>query len=405
MCGEQLGVGAMIYVVFDSAVLIADYRLKKNVHLKALLEESKKGTISVAIPEVVFAEVTNKRLEEHTTLLENLKSNEKRLGLELSATMPRPAEEADRYTKWLRGHLDAHKVRWLCIPDVSHEDLLNYALRKRKPFKENGAGYRDALIWESVKTLAKESGGDVLFLTYDKNDFAAPKPEKAQRQESEKFHPDLVNDLRAARLNPDQITLSTDAGIVVERLVIPAGTAERWFASKMRDDESYRQRIVDSLRVNLDKSIQVLDVDLRHGEVVRHIGDVRPIPDSGRDFKAWVIGRSRIGVELVMEAEIDVVLEVHDQRSRGVPAIAGLGPMIEEAPSERQTIHGLINGQLELPDGQSDQILDAYAYIARLSRTDFRLVMVERAGRLRGRPAPLQAVARATPRRAAGAAA
>jgi hypothetical protein len=155
--------------------------------------------------------------------------------------------------------------------------------------------------------------------------------------------------------------------------VKPAGAAKRWFADKMRDDESYRKRIADALHDNVDPSIQILDVDLRHGAVVRRVGEVRPIPDSGRDFKAWVIGRSHIGVELVMEAEIDIEVKIQDQRSRGGPAIAGLGPVPEEAPSESQTVHGQINGQLELPEVESDQILDAYAYVARLSDTDSRL--------------------------------
>jgi hypothetical protein len=368
----------MVYVVFDSAVLIANYNLQ-SVPLQALLAESKKGTISVAIPEVVFAEVTNKRLEDYTAFLESVKGHQKRLGIGLRETMPGPAEEASRYHNWLRRHLDEHKVRWLAIPDVRHEDLLDYALRKRKPFKENGAGYRDALIWESVKLLAKESDGDILFLSYDKNDFAAPKHERLQRQERvqkkelEKLHPDLINDLRAAKINPDQIMLSTDASVAVEKLVKPAGAAKRWFADKMRDDESYRKRIADALHDNVDPSIQILDVDLRHGAVVRRVGEVRPIPDSGRDFKAWVIGRSHIGVELVMEAEIDIEVKIQDQRSRGGPAIAGLGPVPEEAPSESQTVHGQINGQLELPEVESDQILDAYAYVARLSDTDSRL--------------------------------
>jgi hypothetical protein len=293
--------------------------------------------------------------------------------------MPSPTEEANRYHDWLRRHLNEHKVRWLGIPDVRHQDLLNYALRKKKPFRENGAGYRDALIWESVKLLAKESDNDILFLSYDKNDFAAPKQggpqkqERVEKKELEKLHPDLINDLRTAKINPDQVMLSTDASVAVEKLVTPAEAAKRWFADKMRDDESYRKRIAEALHDNLDRSIQTLDVNLRHGAYVRHIGDVRLIPDSGRDFKAWVIGRSHIGVELVMEAEIDIKVEIHDQRSRGGPAIAGLSPVMEEPPSESQTVHGLINGQLELPDVEGDQILDAYAYVARLSGTDSRL--------------------------------
>lgn len=149
------------------------------------------------------------------------------------------------------------------------------------------------------------------------------------------------------------------------------------FADKMRDDEAYRKRIAKALNDNLDRSI-IIGVDLRLGAVVRGIRSVRPIPDSARDFEAWVIDRSHIGVELVMEAEVDIDVEIHDRRARGGPAIAGLGSVNEEVPAESQTVHALISGQLELPDVESDEILAAYAYITRLSDTDFRLSAARR---------------------------
>jgi hypothetical protein len=38
-------------------------------------------------------------------------------------------------------------------PEVDHKFLISKAVNKKKPFKQNGSGYRDALIWESIKRL------------------------------------------------------------------------------------------------------------------------------------------------------------------------------------------------------------------------------------------------------------
>jgi len=115
---SSVGGDAMIYVVFDSSVLIADYNLQ-TVPMKALLAESKKGTISVAIPEVVFAEVTNKRREDYTAFLESVKSHQKRLGMGLRETMPDPLGLA-RLMGWSRAIANA-MLRLAGLDDVSLE--------------------------------------------------------------------------------------------------------------------------------------------------------------------------------------------------------------------------------------------------------------------------------------------
>jgi hypothetical protein len=348
----------LIYVVFDSAVLVKDYKLR-SVHLKVLLEQSRKETLSIAIPRVVFDEVTNKWHEDATAMLTNIQNARTRLGLDPDTiNMPELEQLTDLYRRWLRQHLNTHKVRWLDIPDVGHDVLLRCALQKRKPFRENGAGYRDALIWESVKQLARESDSDVIFLAYDKHDFSAKDGE---------LHADLVGDLRDGGLRADQVTLMTDPAAAVDKLVTPAKATREWFASRISHDESYNQRVIAELTKNLDRTMQILEQDLRFGEVVRHIGEVRPIPDSGRVVNAWVIGRSRIWVELEIDAEIEVFLDVADQHSRMSSGVGGLSLSTDDTAVESHTVRGRIIGQLELPEKQSDQINDAYAYIVRVS--------------------------------------
>lgn len=74
----------------------------------------------------------------------------------------------------LRLRLSDAGVSFLPIPQVQHEQLVTAAVHRRKPFNETGSGYRDALIWESVKESASQSlVPHIAFATKNTKDFAA----------------------------------------------------------------------------------------------------------------------------------------------------------------------------------------------------------------------------------------
>lgn len=76
-------------------------------------------------------------------------------------------------------------------PDISHELLILKAANKIKPFKHNGSGYRDTLIWESIKKLLINDE-QIIFITNNWKDFC---------DESHKnLHQDLKRELQN---NPD----------------------------------------------------------------------------------------------------------------------------------------------------------------------------------------------------------
>ena len=86
--------------------------------------------------------------------------------LGLSATVPDVEAEVAEYERWLR-HKIATEVdgRIPPIPSISHQDLIRKAVEKIHPFKPNGSGYRDALIWQTV--LVEASSTQVAFVTRD----------------------------------------------------------------------------------------------------------------------------------------------------------------------------------------------------------------------------------------------
>ena len=51
--------------------------------------------------------------------------------------------------------------------DLDIEALLVRDLQRRKPFDDSGKGFRDALVWETLKAvvLASEAGDTIIFVT------------------------------------------------------------------------------------------------------------------------------------------------------------------------------------------------------------------------------------------------
>lgn len=62
------------------------------------------------------------------------------------------------------------KIEIQDYPNVNHQDIIDRAILRRKPFKPNGSGYRDTLIWESVKNLLNENK-EIIFITNNSKDF------------------------------------------------------------------------------------------------------------------------------------------------------------------------------------------------------------------------------------------
>jgi PIN domain len=61
------------------------------------------------------------------------------------------------------------------MPKVPHEELVRRDIAREAPFKDSGAGYRDALIWETVRDIAL-TGRKTILLTANHRDFGLASP-------------------------------------------------------------------------------------------------------------------------------------------------------------------------------------------------------------------------------------
>ena len=118
------------------------------------------------------------------------------------------------YEKFLRGKITANG-KIVPIPDVSHQKLVDRVIRKKKPFRGNGKGYQDALIWETILELTQKDGFESLALiTGNTEDFAD--------KNKEELHPDLISDLIEIKVDPDTVKLFTSLEEFIQSEVLPS---------------------------------------------------------------------------------------------------------------------------------------------------------------------------------------
>ena len=80
--------------------------------------------------------------------------------------------QANDYEAYLRRALQTSNAIFLDFPEVSHEQILNRMLARKKPTKASGKGYQDTLIWETVLAQQPSDDNPIHFVTNNWTDFA-----------------------------------------------------------------------------------------------------------------------------------------------------------------------------------------------------------------------------------------
>ncbi|MFC3687207.1 PIN domain-containing protein [Aquipuribacter hungaricus] len=176
---------AKLVVVLDTNVLKEDPVLNGPA-VKRLFALSRRQMLHVAIPEVVLLELRRQYtdvVEGKVAQLRGMPYKAKEALAELR--IPLDHEEVklpsfpdldlaammESYSDTVTLRLSEAGVSRLSLPRVSHADVLRRDLERRSPFKANGRGYRDTLIWESIRELFTEALA-LVFITRD-GDFVA----------------------------------------------------------------------------------------------------------------------------------------------------------------------------------------------------------------------------------------
>lgn len=237
----------MVHVAFDTSALVEDWWLERAA-TRALLAQARRGKAMLWVPEVVVAELVNKRTErlraqwhKHsgaTRAVGELMAPDRR-GAWRAGDIDFAADRAD-YERQLRQRLQQADVRIAPWPEVTHEDLVTRDLARSRPFKQNGSGYRDALIWETVKEIVEEHpGDDVILISTNNADFAAPKSD------------DLHADLKAEAAG---VILEQRLDAVIHR-IDPLRRVFDQLRSRLDEDPNLRDRLEADIRRVVESSV------------------------------------------------------------------------------------------------------------------------------------------------------
>ncbi len=194
-----------MYLVPDSNVLFMDFMLA-GAQWHLVRDQARRGQLTIAVPEVVVAETVNNYRRElksaHSKLRNAVETHGGRL-IELGITDVSLDTEIDRnanvdtYEALLRTKLVERGSEILEIPNLPHSEIVERAIARRQPFKDQDSGYRDTLIWTNVLTLAEQA--EVALVSNDQKAFAG--------DTSYELGEALLADLGVRKLQPDRVKL------------------------------------------------------------------------------------------------------------------------------------------------------------------------------------------------------
>lgn len=209
-------------IIFDTNIIVSDFQMK-GTNFQVLFENVRRTGDRLAIPQIVIDEVLNKfkeKIKEHQINLDKNKNEVKRFtGRDLPITItPELSEELlEEYNVYLNGVIQEKTITILPYPQVPHEYLTKKAIEKKKPFSEKGNGYRDSLIWETIKNcLSRRTEHlfmpEAVLLTNNHHDFG---------KEEDQLHSDLKDELDKEGYYSDAVHVYNALNSLISKKVKP----------------------------------------------------------------------------------------------------------------------------------------------------------------------------------------
>lgn len=172
-------------VYIDTNIIVSDFYMRSS-KFRFLFEFSKKIAFDILIPEIVFDEVINKYSEmfEKQILVYDKSIAQLKpflYGRGIDFLTFDIAMQVDSYKDFLSDLVKTGKIKLIPYPKTAHKSIVLHELSGKKPFKDNGAGYRDMLIIESIFEKFKIPEESIIFISNNSRDFG----------EEPNFHEDL----------------------------------------------------------------------------------------------------------------------------------------------------------------------------------------------------------------------
>jgi len=295
-------------VVFDTNIFCSDYYMS-GASFRILKDGAHLIPAEIYVPEVVIDEVVNRYRED---VAEAIEAHEKatnvirRLLPEISANFqisPVSSNEmSDKYQAWFLNELKLLGVKVLPYPKVTHKEVVARDLLRRSPFKRNGSGYRDCLIWESIRELARIGTDKIVLISANKRDFGGES---------------LSEDLTKEVPSPDRLQIQLGLRQFVESEITPKLELANELKDALETGSGAGFSIRDWLNSNLLKVLCDYDDDLSAYVLGFPDGAGRVRPTAIRSFDKFSINmilrlspeeilvRVSMGIKLDFEVSLD----------------------------------------------------------------------------------------------------
>lgn len=205
-------------VVFDATVFCSDFQMKGNA-FRVFLSGYRRAGLIPCVTESIRDEVLNKYRENCDELSKQatkLAHDATRLvGRDVIHVFPDKNYTDLLYSTYSSHFLNTivveHEFETLAYPAISHKDLAKRALRKRRPFREHDAGYRDSLLWSAILERLAKDRTPIAFVTNNSRDFAT----------KGELHEHLIDDLKEIGVESKVIRLFHTLSELNDALIVP----------------------------------------------------------------------------------------------------------------------------------------------------------------------------------------
>jgi len=179
-------------VFLDTNIFYNDWFMR-NANFKYLFHFINNEDYDFFISELVIEEVENKRSQELKNKVNDLEKSIKNINKLSKIVIDYEVQEFKNEDYDFLDLLEEkiNNISIISYENISQKEVVQRALKHKKPFLQGEKGYRDTLIWLSFLEYIKlnKIEEDVVFITANKSDFFEPKSTNLE------FYKELLNDI------------------------------------------------------------------------------------------------------------------------------------------------------------------------------------------------------------------
>ncbi len=191
----------MKYIVIDTNIFVQDFWTQSS-DFKILFSNAIKLDFKIILPQVIYDEILSqygKKYIEYSTKMESsLKPFNKLMKKDFQILLDYDFDEMiNVYKKNLDEIILEYNILIIDYPKTNHKKIAKRSMSRTKPFKNNGEGYCDTLIWENILNLLQYKECEHLyFISNNPKDFF----------DNEHIARVLINDLLELKIDINKIS-------------------------------------------------------------------------------------------------------------------------------------------------------------------------------------------------------